>query len=74
MVLNTEFNQGIRISIGGESVTVQATSERGRMRYWVGKPDSVSVEPVQCRTSSKAPIGARQPAVCRMSRPPNAER
>jgi hypothetical protein len=63
LVLHTDFNQGIQILVGQHRITVQATLEKGRMRYWVGKPDDVEVEAVQCRTSTKAPLGARYPKV-----------
>lgn len=59
MVLHTDFNQGIQIRHAGAVITVQATVEKGKMRYWVGKPDAVIVQPVQCRKSTKAPLGAR---------------
>jgi hypothetical protein len=61
MVLHAQSNQGIRISVGGHIITVQATNEKGMMRYWVGKPDAAAVELVQCRTSTKAALGARYP-------------
>ncbi len=63
MVVHTDFNQGITIKLGSTVVTVQATVEKGQMRYWVGKPDMVVVEAVQCRTSTKAPIGAKRPRI-----------
>jgi len=63
MVIHTDFNQGIQIFVGSQRITVQATVEKGMMRYWVGKPQDVSVEMVQCRTSTKSPLGARYPKV-----------
>jgi hypothetical protein len=63
MVLHAQDNQGIRIIVGGHIVTVQATREKGMVRYWVGKPDAAEVELVQCRTSTKAALGARYPRV-----------
>jgi translation initiation factor IF-1 len=54
MVLHTDFNQGIQLNLtDGVVITIQASVEKGKMRYWVGKPDTISVQPVQCRTSTK---------------------
>lgn len=63
MVLHAAFNQGIQLMLNGSVITIQATVEKGQMRYWVGKPDEVAAVVIQCRTSNKAPIGARHPAV-----------
>ena len=69
MVIHTDFNQGIQIGCGGNTLIVQATLEKGRMRYWVGKPDEVTVTMIQCRANTKL---ALRPSAASMSRPPSS--